>query len=67
MAQIKIEIPKSLGLTEDQQAKLQEKFANQLIETLQGTETAEAIARAKAQVVPKHETVKTVPVVVVDD
>jgi hypothetical protein len=67
MAQIKIEVPKSLGLTDDQQTQLQEKFGNLLVETLKGTETAEAIARAKAQIVPKHETVKTVPIVVVDE
>jgi hypothetical protein len=66
VAQIRIEIPKSLGLTDEQQNQLQEKFANQLVETLRGTDTAEAIARAKAQVVPKHEKVETIPVVVVD-
>lgn len=66
MAQIRIEIPKSLGLTDEQQKQLQEKFANQLVETLRGTETAEAMALAKAQVVPKHEKVETVPIVIVD-
>jgi hypothetical protein len=66
MAQVRIEIPKSLGISEEQQKQLQEKFANQLVETLRGTETAEALAMAKAQVVPKHEKVETVPVVVVD-
>ena len=65
MAQIRVEIPKSLGLSADQQRQLQEKFASHVVEVLRSTE-AEALAQAKAQVVPKHEKVETIPVVIAE-
>ena len=63
MAEIKIQIPAELGLSDAQQRQLQEKFRNTLVESLSGAE-AETVAARKAQVVPKSEKVESIPVVV---
>ena len=53
MAEIKIEIPSTLGLSEAQQKQLEEKFHNHLVETLSGGRSAAAMPQAKLEVVAK--------------
>jgi hypothetical protein len=48
-----VEIPSSLGLSEAQQQQLQERFRNQLIETLNAGQAAEAITTAKVEMVAR--------------
>lgn len=59
MAEIEIRIPKDLGLSEEQRAKLEESFQKQLADTLHGASAeakpgesrAEVRAKSKSQIV----------------
>jgi hypothetical protein len=50
MAKIEVQIPKELGLTKKQKAKLQKSFQKQLVETLRGKQSS-AVAKSKLMVV----------------
>jgi len=45
--EVKVQIPKELGLTDEETSQLQESFGNQLIETLRHGEQSQALARPK--------------------
>jgi hypothetical protein len=66
MADIKISIPQSLGLTEDQQKQLKERFQNTLVETLRHRADTEELAAARPKVKVVPEVVHPEVVVIVD-
>jgi hypothetical protein len=50
VANIEIQIPKELGLTQKQKEELQKNFQKQLVETVRGKQAA-AVAKSKLMVV----------------
>ena len=53
MSEIRIEIPSSLGLSDDEVSRLTEAFRNQVAGTISGTQASQSGVRARPQIVSK--------------
>ena len=57
MSEIRVEIPASLGLSDDEVTRLREAFRNQVAGVLSGTQATQAGVRARPQLVSKAQLV----------
>jgi hypothetical protein len=57
MAEIRIDIPEAVGLSEDQVTQLREKFRSDLVETLLSKDTGDVLAQARPELKLVKETI----------